>query len=296
MKNKKAIFSVPYSVLLERSQDIFDSNRMDEVALSTLEETMAEFRSSYRSTANRYFNTKKKEITREYLGYYKMYMQGGYKETNRVGGYNPYDFKAKYRRQLSNKINTSLNLIKNHNSEHMQEICSRFLNWYGVDSQEMRGKSELSSKLTASLKKQLDIGKNERTMSKHTKFVIRDQANKLTASMDEITAEEGGAIGGQVLTREDKRVVGDPVGLYPKGNKMHENHFKRNKKIYLYENSWAIENGFIIKGQARFVTELTDGLPGVPVGCRCTWVNIYDLDEIPLQWVSKSGILYKNSF
>lgn len=88
--------------------------------------------------------------------------------------------------------------------------------------------------------------------TKHRASVIaRDQTAKLNSQMARARQEDAGITHYVWRTAGDQRVVGNPSGLYPKGNAKHENHFERNGVTY----SWDFKH--------------EDGPPGLPIMCRC---------------------------
>ena len=121
--------------------------------------------------------------------------------------------------------------------------------------------------------------------NKWQNMIIRDQQHKLVSNMTYITAMKNDAIGFIWKNRKDIRVVGNPSGLYPSGNKMHNNHWKREGKLYLFRDSAALKKGLIKKTKdVQYADEIEDGLPGIPINCRCTMRLIYRLYEIPAEY------------
>lgn len=94
------------------------------------------------------------------------------------------------------------------------------------------------------------------------KVLARDQTSKYNSSLNQIRQSELGISEYIWRTSGDQRVVGDPGGLYPDGNRMHGNHYVRNGKKF----KWA-EPPF-------------DGHPGWPIQCRCVAEPILNLDTL----------------
>lgn len=125
-------------------------------------------------------------------------------------------------------------------------------------------------------------------------MVVRDQTHKLISNLTYITAIENSAIGFVWKHRHDIRVVGNPQGLYPKGNHMHNNHWERDGRLYLFRDSQAVKNGYINKNDSKveWADEIEDGIAGQPINCRCTMRIIFRLYEIPKEYesiISKKG-------
>ena len=79
------------------------------------------------------------------------------------------------------------------------------------------------------------------------RLIARDQTSKLNASINQSRQQNIGI--GEYVWRnsKDERVVGNPSGLYPKGNKKHMNHWDREGKTF------------------RWDSPPPDGHPGIPI-------------------------------
>lgn len=277
-------FEPPIDKLIKGSQHILKKDRIDEVAYSTLDSIAGEFKEEYRKLSKADIKRKMRYINESYKKQYHMYMRGGYKKNSKgLKGYNPYKFKTKYLRQLNNRIDTALGLIVSHHQAYMLEIVNRYKEWFSIDTQEVRGDKATPESFSKKLSEFCHHDKDK--FEKHMKFVIKDQSNKLSASMDEITATEGGAFAMIWKTRNDKRVVGNPSGLYPKGAPIHGNHYIRNNKLFLLKGSWALKEGYIKKTkEVEYLEDVPDGYPGQAIGCRCYRIDIYSLEDIPSEY------------
>ena len=102
---------------------------------------------------------------------------------------------------------------------------------------------------------------------RRAKFIARDQIASLTGDITEIRNKEAGM--GRYVWRnqQDRRVVGNPSGLYPKGNRRHMDHWHREGK----EFSWD--------------KPPRDGHPGKAINCRCFSTPIIDVDELNAVYV-----------
>jgi uncharacterized protein with gpF-like domain len=115
--------------------------------------------------------------------------------------------------------------------------------------------------LTAQLRKIGDISENR------ARFIARDQTSKLAGDLTGIRQTEAGIDEYKWRNSQDARVVGNPGGLYPKGNAVHNNHWNREGKTY----SWK--------------KPPEDGNPGHAPGCRCRGEPIIDLDKLNAQFI-----------
>lgn len=94
------------------------------------------------------------------------------------------------------------------------------------------------------------------------KLIARDQTSKLASDLNRIRQLEAGIQGYLWRNSQDIRVVGNPAGLYPKGNSKHENHWEREGKKYSWDKPPS------------------DGHPGQPINCRCRAEPEIILDEL----------------
>lgn len=175
----------------------------------------------------------------------------------------------------------SLSLIKTQNDEVMLKLRRRFLDWMTLA--DTRNKAFLKEMTAVPLQ------------SKRVKFILKDQTNKLIGNMDNIIAEKYDAICFQWKTRNNNRVVGRPGGLYPKPTnpQMHGDHWGRRDKYFYYPNNEFVKKGYL--NLSKFVSasdEIEDGLPSMPIGCRCYAKNIYELSDVPKELLSKKGLEY----
>lgn len=193
------------------------------------------------------------------------------------------DLKPKFREELDNRVKISFNLMKNQEEELKQKIASRFINWVSIDSKEVRGNTTSKQ----SLLNFLDFAKENGIAEDHAKFILQDQTRKMIASLDDLVAKENNAIGGIWHNRQDRRVVGNPSGIYPHAeSKAHGNHWEREGKFYIFKDSWAYQKGYV-KGE--LYDNLEDGGVGVAIGCRCRLEFIYDLRDVPYENLTKKG-------
>ena len=98
-------------------------------------------------------------------------------------------------------------------------------------------------------------------------FIARDQTSKLNGALTQIRHQGLGIKKYKWKNSQDQRVVGNPSGLYPKGNKGHGDHWHRENKVYAYDNPPS------------------DGNPGHAYNCRCTAEPIIDLDDMSVTYI-----------
>lgn len=251
----------------------------------TIERLNAKFLTSYRKLLKSKFNHYSSFFTSNLRKKYLNFINGGYEERNKgLKGYYINKLKPQFKDELINRINFSLSLIKTQDKKTMEQLSERFLNW--LNNETMQGNKE-------SLAQTLSIHKTQQKNDKHYKFILKDQTQKMFTSFDNIIANEYKAIGFYWRTRRDKRVVGNPSGLYPKviDEEAHGNHYKRAGKFYFYENTQYLKQGLFDKGKIEYA-KFNDGMPGAPIGCRCYAENVYNIEDVPSEYLTKKGKQY----
>lgn len=278
MANQREIFKKTLDWVQER----IDKGILDSTSGDLLEEAQG----MLRNEISQYFAKQRKGLLvnqRLKRAYSDFYTKDGFKKTNEgISKLKLSDLREDFKKELKKKIATSFNLIKNRDDELKQRLASRFLNWLTIDSEEVRGKTASKQ----SLLNFLDFAKENEIAEDHAKFILEDQTRKMIANFDLMVAEANGAIGGFWKNRGDKRVVGNPSGLYPHGNEAHGDHWNREGVFYVYKNGWAYQKGYV-KGE--LYENLEDGGVGVAIGCRCRMINVYDLRDVPKEILTKKG-------
>ena len=98
--------------------------------------------------------------------------------------------------------------------------------------------------------------------TKRAQLIARDQTSKITSQLNQARQFDAGIKSYTWRTAEDERVVGTPGGLYPKGNKAHRNHYKRNGEKFYWKSPPS------------------DGHPGEAINCRCIAIPIIEISEL----------------
>jgi uncharacterized protein with gpF-like domain len=101
---------------------------------------------------------------------------------------------------------------------------------------------------------------------KRARLIARDQTSKVHTAVTRERAKSCGITEFVWKTAGDERVVGTPGGLWPKGNKVHGNHYARHGVTFAYTD--------------EFTDKLPDGLPGYPINCRCVASPVIDFEKL----------------
>lgn len=191
-----------------------------------------------------------------------------------IRAYKLKDLEPYFQRAYQTRMQSSLDLIKSNNTILLAKLQKRFLDW--TTMADYRTKEDL-------------LEATKLPKDKHTRFIVRDQSNKMTAAMDDIIADKYKAIAFQWKTRNDNRVAGKPGGLYPsvdKDSDKHGDHWSRRDKFYYYSNiPQSIKRRLKLKKFAGSDKSLKDGMPGTPIGCRCYAKNFYYIEDLPSELV-----------
>lgn len=146
-------------------------------------------------------------------------------------------------------------LIKSISTEHFAKVSQAVLDNY-------RGVPQVDGvSLTQRLQKIGGISKNR------AKFIARDQTAKLTGDLNQARQQDNGIDEYTWHNAQDRRVVGNPSGLYPKGNRVHGDHWDREGKTF----SWSAPP--------------EDGHPGHAPNCRCYAKPKLNLEKLKAQYV-----------
>jgi len=146
-------------------------------------------------------------------------------------------------------------LIKSISQEHFAKVGRAVLDNY-------RGVPQVGGvSLTQRLQ---DIGGITKTRAK---FIARDQTAKLTGDLNQSRQQDNGIDEYTWHNSQDRRVVGNPSGLYPKGNRVHGDHWDREGETF----SWA--------------NPPFDGHPGHAPNCRCYAKPKLNLEKLKAQYV-----------
>lgn len=267
---KKRKYRNSYEILQDDLMNLKKEGVLDSLPQSSYEKLMQNVRGKLKSFLLR-------DLKRKYdffsSNFKKNFMQAKKEAFSRATGIASYkidDLNPAFREEYKKALSYSLSLIKTRSEEEMLKLQNRFYNWITLPS--VRDKEELY-KLT------------KLPSDKKTKLLLRDQNNKLSANLDIIVAKHYGAICFEWKIRRDNRVAGDPKGLYPKVNaqsKYHGNHYERAGKFWYFSNMpKEIKNQLNLKAFEGSEKDIPDGLPGIPINCRCWMKTYYRLEDLP---------------
>lgn len=173
------------------------------------------------------------------------------------------------RAELDRRILASANLIKLNRQQAIDKTLSRFAGW---STSIPAGGSDATSRR--------ETGKEIRKALAQLPFeerrVLIDQGHKLTASINAVVAQEGGAIA--LTWRSHWRQAGYDY---------REDHKDRDGQIYAIRGNWAAQQGLMKPGPAGYYEDIT--AVGEEIFCRCWAEYIYRLGSLPDDMLTKKG-------
>lgn len=115
------------------------------------------------------------------------------------------------------------------------------------------------------------------------KVLARDQTSKMNTSITSIRQQNLGIEWYIWKTVEDEAVVGRPGGLYPKGTKLHKNHWIMQDKICKWDDDsvYSDDNGKTWKPRTE---EMPKNQPGQDIMCRCRAAPYIDVEKLKIKW------------
>jgi hypothetical protein len=187
-----------------------------------------------------------------------------------VARYTIENIRPALRDELSRRIRMSAELIKLDRERAVAETLQRFTGWAsGVPAD---GTDQTVDKLA--------IRKGIAGLPFRERRVLIDQSHKLSASISDVIARGGGAIAARWKSH-----------YHQAGYDYREDHKKRDiesaKKPYLVKGSWANEQGLVKLDGSKWTDDITG--PGEEVFCRCYFVYIYNLSDLPTSMLTQKG-------
>lgn len=173
------------------------------------------------------------------------------------------------RAELDRRIMASADLIRLNRTEAVQKTLQRFAGW--ATSVPKGG-----SKATDKPEVKQDLKKSLRQLPFVERRVLIDQGHKLSASISEIVAKDGGAIAGTWHSHWRQR-----------GYNYRPDHKERDELVYMLRGNWAQERGLAKPGPDGYYDEITS--VGEEPFCRCYMTWLHALRDLPDEMVTAKG-------
>jgi hypothetical protein len=171
--------------------------------------------------------------------------------------------------ELNRRILASADLIKLNRAQAINDTIQRFQGW--ATSVPRGGTNQVNRR-----EEKRNIRKSLTSLPFRERRVIIDQGHKLSSAVSAIVAEDAGAIAARWRSHWKQL-----------GYDYREDHKERDQKVYAIRDSWAHQRRFMKPGMSGFTDEMTQ--PGEEVYCRCYYVYIYNLRDLPDNMLTGRG-------
>ncbi len=166
------------------------------------------------------------------------------------------------------RVSAGLNLIKLKRTDAIDATVKRFEGWATSLPVIPNYHNDLA-------KARKSISKPFRQMSYEDRRLTIDQSHKLLSAISQTIADQNGAVAGKWRHVHETAYDARPA------------HEARDGKVYLVRGSWAAERGLVKRRGVDFTDEITQ--PAEEPFCRCWWVWIYNLDDLPPELLTAKG-------
>lgn len=170
---------------------------------------------------------------------------------------------------LQRRTMSSANLIVLNRQAAIEKTVQRFSGW---GSSIPPGGSEQPGRQEA----KTEIRKALASLPFEERRVLVDQGHKFVANLNEIIANDGGALAAE--WHSHWRQI---------NYNYRKDHKERDSKVYLIRGSWAHVQGLVVPGDAGYYDDITK--PGEEIFCRCWVTYIYSLRRLPPGMLSEKG-------
>jgi hypothetical protein len=176
--------------------------------------------------------------------------------------------KPRLRNELDRRILASADLIRLNKKEAVDLTLKRFAGWA----------SSLPSGPAAQVKRRATaehIKKSLKSLPYEQRRLLIDQGHKLTSSVNEVLAQDGGAIAARWHSHWRQP-----------GYNYREDHKERDALVWCVRGNWAMAAGLMTKGEG-YTDEITR--PAEEPFCRCYYTYLYNLRQLPPEMLTAKG-------
>ena len=210
------------------------------------------------------------------LAYYKLVTRGGL--LRRMPQISPYTLQRltpALQTELNRRIIASIDLIKLNRPVAIAKTLQRFSGW-ATSVPEGGFPSDVRKGAYKYVDIKSDVQKAMTSLPFEERRVIIDQNAKLVSAINTTVAEAGGAIAAIWQShKHQKNYDGRPE------------HNKRDGEVFLIRDNWAIQKGLVKRGAGEYTDSIEQ--PGEFVFCRCSWIYVFNVSELPSDWLTKKG-------
>ncbi len=210
------------------------------------------------------------------LAYYRMVTKGGLlKRMPQISAYTLQRLTPALQSELNRRIISSIDLIKLNRPVAIAKTVQRFTGW-ATSVPEGGFPSDVRKGTYKYVEVKQDLQKAMSALPFEERRVIIDQNAKLMSAINSTVALGGGAIA--AIWQSHK---------HQKGYDGRPQHNKRDGDMFLVRDSWVIEKGLVKRGAGAYTDSIEQ--PGEFVFCRCSWIYIFNLRDLPADWLTKKG-------
>ena len=173
------------------------------------------------------------------------------------------------RAELDRRIFAGIDLIKLNKASVTQKTLQRFSGW--VSSVPKGGSSETNLRSVAA-----EIAKPVARVKFEARRVAIDQGHKLNAAVTHVVAQGEGAIA--AIWHSNWRQA---------NYNYRPDHKERDGKVFLLKGSWALEDGFVKRGSAEYLDDITQ--PAQEPFCQCTAQYLTSIRSLPSEMLTAKG-------
>ena len=171
--------------------------------------------------------------------------------------------------ELTKRIMASANLIRLNRARAIDSTLQRFAGW--MSSIPAGGTDQAKKQKTKE-----NISKSLSSLPYDDRRVLIDQGHKLVGSINEVVANNTGAIAG--IWHSNWRQPGYDY---------REPHKERDGEVYLIRDSWAHKDGLVKPSKVGFYGDTTK--VGEEIFCRCYMQWIYNISKLPADMLTAKG-------
>lgn len=211
------------------------------------------------------------------LSYYKLVTRGGLiKRMPQISAYTLQRLTPALQAELNRRIMSSIDLIKLNRPVAIAKTLQRFSGW-ATSVPEGGFPRDVRKGTYKYIDIKADVQKAMTSLSFEERRVIIDQNAKLVSALNSVTAEAGGAIAAIWQSHKSQKNYNGRI-----------KHNERDGKIFLVRDNWAIQKGLVKKGAGEYTDSIEQ--PGEFVFCRCSWIYIFNVRDLPADWLTKKGV------
>lgn len=210
------------------------------------------------------------------LAYHRMVTRGGLlRRMPEISAYTIQKLTPALQSELNRRIISSIDLIRLNRPVAIAKTVQRFSGW-ATSVPEGGFPSDVRKGTYKYVDIKSDVQKSMTSLPFEERRVIIDQNAKLISAINTTVAEAGGAIA--AIWQSHK---------HQKGYDGRPKHNERDGSMFLVRDSWVIEKGLVKRGAGEYTDSIEQ--PGEFVFCRCSWIYIFNLRDLPADWLTKKG-------